>query len=221
VSSQDLARTRESRLQRWQGRDLQDIQVSEWRVDEDPMRQFLFIFQHVMTSLTEKIDHIIDLTDPMSCDSKFLPWLASWVGFSLDESLPVHQQRELVRRAIRLMRTRGTRLGIEEMVRVLTSAPVRVEERRRPRPAALGSATLIGGRHVVERYQKEEPLGVYLMEPAERLDTSFFTMRLEPRQRFQARFGERASQVLRRIVNVVSQERPTHVAFVIRFDSRR
>ena len=63
--------------------------------------------------------------DPLTADAKFLPWLASWVGFQLDESLPVHQQRELVRRAIRLMRTRGTRLGIEEMVRVLTSAPVR------------------------------------------------------------------------------------------------
>ncbi|MFT5458069.1 MAG: hypothetical protein ACI9K2_004572, partial [Myxococcota bacterium] len=151
----------------------------------------------------------------------FLPWLASWVGFQLDESLPVHQQRELVRRAIRLMRTRGTRAGIEEMVRVLTSAPVRVEERVMPKPAVLGKALIIGGRDVVERYDRGEPLGVYLMDPSVRSTTSFFTLRLEPRERFRQRFGERAAQVLRRIVNVVSQERPVHVAFVIRFDDRR
>jgi len=98
---------------------------------------------------------------------------------------------------------------------------VRIEERRRPAPAVLGRMTLIGGQDVVERHQRGEPLGCYLMEPSERSDTSFFTLRLEPRDRFRHRFGERAPQVLRRIVHVVSQERPTHVAFVIRFDDRR
>ena len=55
-------------------------------VDGDPMRRFLFIFQHVMTSLTDKIDRIVDLCDPLLCDPRFLPWLASWVSFELDES---------------------------------------------------------------------------------------------------------------------------------------
>ena len=89
-----------------------------------------------------------------------------------------------------------------------------------PRPAALGQATLIGGRNVVERYRRAEPLGCFLIEPSQRTPTSFFTLRLEPRSRFDRRFGERAGQVLRRIINVVSQERPTHVSFVIRFDDR-
>jgi hypothetical protein len=119
------------------------------------------------------------------------------------------------------MRTRGTRIGIEEMVRVLTSAPVRVEERSLPRAVTLGKAVLIGGPTVVERYQKGERQGCYLMEPSERRPTSFFTLRLEPRERFQTRFGERAAQVLRRIVNVVSQEKPSHVSFTIRFDEPR
>jgi phage tail-like protein len=184
-----------------------------------------------MTSITNQIDHRVDLTDPMMTEPKMLPWLASWVGFELDESLPVHQQRELVRRAIRLMRTRGTRLGIEEMVRVLTSAPVRVEERSLPRAAVLGKAHVIGGATVVERYQRGDPPGAYLMHqppvkkgeaPAPgRAPTTFFTLRLEPRERFQNRFGERAAHVLRRIVNVVSREKPSHVAFIIRFEERR
>lgn len=219
VRSRELVRARDTALQRW-GDALPQEQYTETAVDEDPMRRFLFIFQHMMTTITDRIDRIVDLTDPLLCDPKFLPWLASWVGFELDESLPVHQQRELVRRAIRLYRTRGTRQGIEEMVRVLTSAPVRVRERQRPMPAALGKAVLIGGRDVVERYHRGEPPGAYLMEPTTRRNTSFFALILEPRDRFRGRFGERASSVLRRIVHVVSQERPVHIAFTIHFDDR-
>lgn len=221
VQSRALTQTRDTQLAQWRGHELPPEQAQVVQVDEDPMRRFLFVFQHLMTTVTERIDRLAELTDPLLCEPRYLPWLASWVGFELDESLPLHQQRELVRRAIRLMRTRGTRSGIEEMVRVLTSAPVRIEERRRPAPAVLGRMTLIGGQDVVERHQRGEPLGSYLMEPSERSDTSFFTLRLEPRERFHRRFGERAPQVLRRIVHVVSQERPTHVAFVIRFDDRR
>jgi len=221
VHSRSLTRTRTTEVQRYMGQDLPEEQGTDVEVDEDPMRRFLFLFQHVMTTVTDRIDHLVDLTDPLAAEAKFLPWLSSWVGFELDESLPVHQQRELVRRAIRLMRTRGTRQGIEEMVRVLTSAPVRVEERERPRPMVLGQNHLIGGHDVVERYHRSEPVGCFLLEPTARANTSFFTLRLEPRARFRNRFGERAAQVLRRIVTVVSQERPTHVVFVIRFDDRR
>lgn len=231
VHAQEIVRARSTELARWRGGELPPEQVTDIERDEDPMRRFLFIFQHVMTSLTNRIDRLVDLTDPMMCEPKMLPWLSSWVGFELDESLPVHQQRELVRRAIRLMRTRGTRIGIEDMVRVLTSAPVRVEERVSPKAMVVGKVVLIGGTNVVERYQRAEPPGSYLMDayhPAigdapssGRKPTSFFTLRLEPRDRFQNRFGERAAQVLRRIVNVVSQEKPSHISFIIRFDDRR
>lgn len=221
VQSRMLTRTRDAQLQRWRSGDLPEQEGVDVTVDEDPLRRFLFIFQHVMSTLSDQIDRLVDLTDPLRCDSKMLPWLASWVGFQLDESLPVHQQRELVRNAIRLMRSRGTRLGIEEMVRVLTSAPVRIEERQRPGVAVLGKNAIVGGRTAVERFQRDEPPGAYLMAPEAYSNTSFFTLRLEPRERFRARFGERAAQVLRRICNVVSAERPTHVSFVIRFDERR
>jgi phage tail-like protein len=184
------------------------------------MRRFLFIFQHLMTGLTEDIDGLSELTDPHRCAPEMLPWLASWVGFELDASLPVHQQRELVRRAIRLMRTRGTKEGIQEMVKVLTATPVEIEERRRPGAAVLGKAHLVGGRTVVERYNKGEPPAAFLVNAHARSDTSFFTLRLEERGEFQKRFGERAPAVLRRIAKVVSQERPTHVSFVIRFGEK-
>jgi phage tail-like protein len=217
VTSREVVRTRSGALAKY-GSGQPEEQHVEIEVDDDPMRRFLFIFQHLQTRVTDKVDRLNELIDPLMTDARFLPWLASWVGFELDGSLPVHQQRELVRRAIRLYRTRGTRRGIEEMVRVLTSAPVRIKERVKARPVALGHNAVIGGRDVVERYRNDEAAGCYLMEPSARADTSFFTLTLEPRSRFETRFGERAPGVLRRIVGVVSQERPVHVMFTIQFD---
>lgn len=227
VAAREVARARDTALARYRGGELPIEQAEEYDLDEDPLRRTLFVFQHLMTTVTDRIDRIVELTDPLLCEPKFLPWLASWVGWELDQSLPVHQQRELVRRLIRLMRTRGTRLGIEEIVRVLTSAPVRVEERAVPKGAVLGRAHLSGGGGtVVDRYQRNNPPGAYLFTPPgagadARRPTSFFAVKLEPRDRFQARFGERASQVLRGIVKVVSDEKPSHVQFTIRFDERR
>lgn len=185
--------------------------------DAVPMRRFLLMFQHLMTDVTDRVDDLVDLTDPARVDPRFLPWLASWVNFELDAALPVHQQRELVRRSIRLVRSRGTRAGIEEMVMVLTAAPARVRERRRPPLAALGRFRLTGSRDAVGRYRRNEPLGGWLLGP-NAPSTSYFSLALEPREAFRARFGEHAERVIRRIVGILGRERPAHVRFLVEFD---
>ncbi|MGC6493465.1 MAG: phage tail protein [Myxococcota bacterium] len=193
-------------------------ETSVQAVDGDPLSRFLFLFQTMMATVTSRVDRLVTLTDPLQCDPEFLPWLASWVGFELDGALPVQQQRELVRRAIRLFRTRGTRGGIEEMVRVLTTAPAAIEERTPPAPMVLGQGRLISGRTLAERYQRGEPRGSYLYDATPETRRRFFTLRLEPRSRFARRFGERATHALARIVDIVSRERPAHLAFTIDFD---
>jgi phage tail-like protein len=184
--------------------------------DADAMRRFLAIFQHLMTSVTDRIDQVPSLIEPGTTDPRFLPWIASWVSFELDSSLPVHQQRELVRRAIRLYRTRGTATGIEEMIRVLTSAPVTVSELTPPKAFVLGRSTLAGGPTVEARYLRAEPPASFLVSP-DRKPTTFFALVLEPMDRFRRRFGERAPTVLRRIAQIVTSERPAHVTFTILF----
>ncbi len=186
-------------------------------VDVDALRRFLFLFQHLMTTVVDEIEALPDLTNPLTCDARFLTWIASWVGFTLDNSLPVYQQRELVRRAIRLYRTRGTRRGLEEMIRVLTSAPVQVQPRVRPQPFVLGGSTVAGGATVAERYGEAEPPGNYLYPQTAR-DTAFFEVVLEKRERFHRRFSQRAPAVLRRIAQIVTAEKPAHVTFTIRFE---
>ena len=193
------------------------VTTSRVNVDEaDQFQRFLFLFQHVMTSVIDRVDEMPDLTDPLRVHRKFLPWLSSWVNFPLDESLPLHMQRELVRRSIRLNRMRGTKAGLSEMIRILTSTPVHIEERAKPKACVLGQLTLAGGKNVVERFHHREPPPCYVMQP-DRSKQSFFILELEPKYLFIRRFGDRAGDILMRIVEIVSQEMPAHIAFTIRF----
>lgn len=215
TSRQDVARADERSIRRWGARDQVDTTVVTNQA-ADQYRRFLLMFQHVMTTVTDRIDAIPSLTDPLTADPKFLPWIASWVTFELDESLPLHQQRELVRRSIRLYRTRGTKAGVEEMIRVLTSAPVTVTERKKPQPSVMGAMHLAGGKSVEDRFLRDEPPGFYLVKP-DRAVTTFFVLTLESREKFKRRFGERAPVVLRRISQIVTHEKPSHISFTIQF----
>jgi hypothetical protein len=53
--------------------------------------------------------------------------------------------------------------------------------------------------------------------PPHRSKQSFFILELEPKYLFIRRFGDRAGDILMRIVEIVSQEMPAHIAFTIRF----
>jgi phage tail-like protein len=215
ISRRDVVRLDETAARRLGARALApDETVPD---DAEAFRRFLFVFQHLMTTVLDKVDRIPSLTDPITADPRFLPWIASWVHFELDGSLPVHQQRELVRRAIRLYRNRGTKEGMEDMIRVLTSTPVRVLEREKPPPAALGRMVLSGGRDLAGRYLKTEPRACFLI-PHHRTPIRYFALALESRIRFDRRFGERAVEVLHRITRIVTAEKPAHVLFTIRFD---
>jgi len=182
----------------------------------DAMRRFLLMFQHLMTTVVDQVQDMPSITNPLTCDARFLPWIASWVQFGLDESLPLHQQRELVRRAIRLYRTRATTEGVQEMIRVLTGTEVEVRPRVRPQPFVVGGSNLAGGRTVSDRYSKNEPSACYLIQE-DREKILFFVLELPPKEQFDKSHSERAPLVLKQITRIVTQEKPAHITFTIQF----
>jgi phage tail-like protein len=215
ATRRDVVRADEVSARRWGTKD--SVHTTEVQgFNADALRRFLFIFQHLMTTITDKIDTIPSLIDPMSTDPRFLPWIASWVSFELDSSLPIHKQRDLTRRAIRLLRTRGTVAGVEEMIQILTNAPVKVLELAKPRGFVVGRSTLAGGGTVEERFVRAEPPGSFLVDEG-RAGTTFFALELQSVEQFRRDFGERAPGVLRRIAQIVTNEKPSHVTFTILF----
>ena len=182
----------------------------------EKFRNFMLLFHHMQTTVLNKIDDIDKLIDPLTVEPKFLPWLASWLNFHLNSSLPLHQQRELVRRAILLQRIRGTRHGVSEMVRILTSAPVDIQERQKPKAFILGKTVLGGGARIEDRFLKSEPAPSFMLSPS-RKPIAFFVIQLESMRSFRNRFGERGPDILRQITQIVSREMPAQVVFTIEF----
>jgi len=80
----------------------------------------------------------------------------------------------------------------------------------------LGAAPLAGGATFARRFLAGEPPAHFMTAPQQPA-TRFFVLLLEPRERFEKRFGERATDVLRRIAHIVTTEKPAHVQFTIRF----
>lgn len=95
---------------------------------EEPFsRTFLEHVLALFDTLSGRLDSSIAATprllDPAAAPAAFLPWLASWLAFSLDEGWSTAQQRQFLAEAMTLYKQRGTRQGISRVVELVTGAP--------------------------------------------------------------------------------------------------
>lgn len=114
------------------------------------LARFLLIFQSLLEPIEQTIDHTHLYLDPGLAPASFLPWLAQWVGLSLDPTLEEPRQRELIRQAVELARWKGTRRGLREELRIRTGNRALIVENfdgmRLGQDAALGLNTHLGVR---------------------------------------------------------------------------
>ncbi|HTX63815.1 MAG TPA: phage tail protein [Acidimicrobiales bacterium] len=98
-------------------------------LDDELFVRFASIFQEVATSLVEGADNVPNVVDATVAPVPALSWLASWLGITwIEPSLPDEVQRRLVRECGKALAWRGTRHGLEILLRAVTGADVVVEE---------------------------------------------------------------------------------------------
>jgi phage tail-like protein len=90
------------------------------------------------------------LFDAETTPEEFLPWLAGWVALALRTDLAPARQRALVANTARLYRIRGTRRGLEEVLKLyLEALPSVTDEDRASLQIAehstVGVDTYLGG----------------------------------------------------------------------------
>jgi phage tail-like protein len=96
--------------------------------DDPLMARFLMIFESILNPIENTVDNLALYFDPRLTPESILPWLASWLGLTLDPSWPVESRRELVRNAAELYRWRGTRRGLSEYLRIYTGVIPEIQE---------------------------------------------------------------------------------------------
>lgn len=100
--------------------------------ENDFLRKYLMIFQHIMNDTSVILDNIDNLFRPMEVDTKFLPLLSSWVGVNYDLLGTEDIARKVLQYAIPLYRYRGTKFGMSALLFLITGVRPQIIEGRLP-----------------------------------------------------------------------------------------
>jgi len=104
------------------------------------IEDFLQIFDEQLKKFESQVDRIPNLFDPWRADSKFLPYLASWLALELPEEWGERTQRALINKIVSIYHTRGTLAGLETILRIYLGDAVK-ELKEHPTQAHLFTVT--------------------------------------------------------------------------------
>jgi phage tail-like protein len=98
-------------------------------VEDEFLVRFVSIVQQVADTVVGQIDNLPHMFDPTVAPLPMVRALGGWVGLDwIDPSLPDGLQRRIVRRYFALLRWRGTKRGMRELLELISEAPAVVEE---------------------------------------------------------------------------------------------
>lgn len=86
--------------------------------------RYLWAFEQVLLGLEQNIEGLARLFDPEQTPEDFLPWLSSWVAFTLRADLDVSRQRTFLANIVSLYRRRGTKENLVKLLTIFTHGGV-------------------------------------------------------------------------------------------------
>ena len=96
--------------------------------EADLLSRFLWIANHFYDSVQMGADKMTRQLSPFLVEEDYLPWLASWVGLTLDEGWSAEKKRSFLARSARLFTVRGTAQCLTEMLEAFTGVTPAIEE---------------------------------------------------------------------------------------------
>jgi phage tail-like protein len=95
---------------------------------DELMGRLVMLFESFWSPIDRQIENIHHYFDPRITPPGFLPWLASWLDLELDERWSEAQVRQLIRWAIALHRSRGTKWGLLKYLEIYTGQKAEIVE---------------------------------------------------------------------------------------------
>ena len=111
--------------------------------NDDFMSRFLMLFESFWKPIHQQVEQVDGYFDPDLTPPAFIPWLSSWLGMPVDESLPLDRQRTLLKSTMMLFQYRGTLKALKSYLEVYTAGEVTITERRAAN-FVLGPASVLG-----------------------------------------------------------------------------
>jgi phage tail-like protein len=90
----------------------------------DFFARFVTNVEGVLSTIEDRIAQSYLLTDPVAVPNQSLPWLASWIGYDINQSLPESVQRKLLQSVTELYRWHGTLRGLKLALEIATEGGI-------------------------------------------------------------------------------------------------
>ena len=90
----------------------------------DFLGRFVSNVEGVLTTIEDRIAQSYLLTEPAAVPRQSLPWLGSWIGYEVNQSLPESVQRKLLQSAAELYRWHGTLRGLKLALEIATEGGI-------------------------------------------------------------------------------------------------
>jgi phage tail-like protein len=167
--------------------------------DNNFLRGFLMIFQHIMNDTNIILDNLHSYFRPMESPVSFLPVLADWLGIHLDTLGGEVEVRKFLQYAIPLYRYRGTALGLRAHLTIISGITPTIIEGMIP------YSTMI--------IQDDASVEINLFD-SEHEESSFTIYFPVPRSHFN-------DTIIRRLSLIVQREKPVHTKAYISFEKTK
>lgn len=168
---------------------------------DDFMGRFLMLFENFWKPISLQIDQVEHYFDPDLTPPGFVPWLASWVGLPVDESLPMERVRALLKNAMTIFQCRGTLHALRLVLEIYTGGKVTVRERRAAN-LVLGADAILGMGIALGTANQPNRVDIHL-----ELDSAELTRTGYTPQTYQRKMAELARGMV-----------PAHVSYTITCD---
>src|SRR5262245_56780210 len=152
---------------------------------DDPfLGQYLWAFERVLLDLETQIGNLANTFDPQTAREEFLPWLASWVAFTLRADLEPAQQKAFIAQIVPLYRSRGTKENLQKLLSIFTGGQPTITDTDAAEPAHHFTITLDRPHNPSETVLRQIAIAHALIDlerPAHtdyRLDPRFLTMQI-------------------------------------------
>ena len=166
---------------------------------DDLIGRFLMLFESFWKPIDQQTDHISFYLDPRITPPRFLPWLAAWLDLELDEDWPEPRRRQLIRWAIALHRSRGTKWGLTKYLEIYTGQKAEITEHR-ANNFVLGNTACLGPGIAMGRGNRPHTFTV--------------TLRLPPLEIEDEAERVRQGRIRRRTIEaIIARQKPAHTVY--------
>lgn len=174
----------------------------------DFLGRYLMLFESFWKPISQQINHIDLYFDPNFTPGAFLPWLASWLGVTWDDSLPENRKRKLLQIAVSLYQRRGTKSALQDYLQVYSEGEIEIIEHRSQnfvlgQGSKLGSAIALGNQNLPHTFSvninvdEQEVRRMEMDDPSRNTET-----------------------YIQKLEEIIEHQKPAHTAFSLNLDVR-